>query len=156
MRITLDAKYPDIIDEVKRAIQAVCPGNRVGTYSKQGSLEIWCYSQGWPDFFPQHGLGEKHLRDIALAPWQQEIVDAYPEAFLRGLIHSDGCRFNVVQNGICYTRYQFSNRSTQIRRLFCQACERVGVRYNDNHPKNTTVQHRQDVVRFDAFIGPKS
>ncbi len=42
--------------------------------------------------FPQDGPGKKHERPIALEPWQQEIVDAHPWEFIRGLIHSDGCR----------------------------------------------------------------
>ena len=49
-------------------------------------------SQHWPCLFPQHGPGKKHERQIALEPWQQEIVDAHPWDFIRGLIHSDGCR----------------------------------------------------------------
>ena len=46
----------------------------------------------WPCLFPQHGPGRKHERRIVLASWQQEIVEAKGEAFLRGTIHSDGCR----------------------------------------------------------------
>jgi hypothetical protein len=34
----------------------------------------------------------RHTRTIALEDWQQEIVDDHPGPFLRGLIHSDGCR----------------------------------------------------------------
>ena len=46
----------------------------------------------WPEAFPQHGPGRKHERPIVLEDWQQAIVDEHPWAFLRGLIHSDGCR----------------------------------------------------------------
>jgi hypothetical protein len=38
---------------------------------------------------PTAGLRASHP---ALEPWQQEIVDAYPWEFIRGLVHSDGCR----------------------------------------------------------------
>jgi hypothetical protein len=41
---------------------------------------------------PQHGPGRKHERRIELAAWQREIVDRFPQKFLRGLLHSDGCR----------------------------------------------------------------
>ena len=50
------------------------------------------YSKHWPEVFPQAAGGRKHERPIVLADWQREIVDRFPEAFLRGLIHSDGCR----------------------------------------------------------------
>ena len=50
------------------------------------------HSIHWTCLFPQHGPGKKHARTIALEEWQQQIVDAHPGAFLRGLIHSDGCR----------------------------------------------------------------
>ena len=42
--------------------------------------------------FPQHGPGRKHKRPIVLEAWQQAIVEAHPWQFLRGLLHSDGCR----------------------------------------------------------------
>ena len=41
---------------------------------------------------PPARSGQKHERTITLEQWQQEIVDTHPGAFLRGLIHSDGCR----------------------------------------------------------------
>jgi hypothetical protein len=37
------------------------------------------YWRAWPCLFPQHGPGRKHHRRIALAPWQQSIVDEHPE-----------------------------------------------------------------------------
>ncbi len=42
--------------------------------------------------FPQHGPGRKHRRPMTLTGWQRALVDEHPQEFLRGLIHSDGCR----------------------------------------------------------------
>jgi hypothetical protein len=42
---------------------------------------------------PQHGAGTKHERSIKLAAWQLQITRTHPEQLIRGLIHSDGCRF---------------------------------------------------------------
>jgi hypothetical protein len=62
-----------------------------------------------------------------LEPWQQEIVDEHPWAFLRGLLHSDGCRtvnrFSTrLPSGrvaeYAHPRWFFSNRSDDIRGLF--------------------------------------
>jgi hypothetical protein len=44
--------------------------------------EVSLYSKHWPCYFPQHGKGLKHLRRIALAPWQRAIVDREPEELI--------------------------------------------------------------------------
>jgi hypothetical protein len=82
------------------------------------------YSTHWTCLFPQCGPGAKHTRPILLRPWQEKLalVD-HPEQFVRGLIHSDGWRGNNPVRGASgkryvYTRYQFSNRSPDIRDLF--------------------------------------
>jgi hypothetical protein len=57
-------------------------------------------------------IARKHERKIELAPWQQAIVEREPEAFIRALIHTDGCRVmnRVVVNGkdYAYSRYFFT------------------------------------------------
>ena len=87
-----------------------------------------------------------------LAEWQREIVDGHPEQFLRGLIHSDGCRTvnrftTTLPSGrvaeYAYPRYFFSNLSADIRGLFCAYCERLGVRWTQSNPRNISVSHRQ-------------
>jgi hypothetical protein len=95
--------------------------------------------------------------------WQQRIVDEYPEPFLRGLLHSDGCRaMNVAvihhKDGIKryhYPRYHFSNRSEDILALFCRACEKIGDGWKRANFKDVTVNRREDVARLDEFVGPK-
>ena len=91
-------------------------------------------SRRWREAFPQHGPGRKHERPIVLEPWQREIVDAFPQEFLRGLIHSDGCRtVNRFKTKLpsgrvaeyAYPRYFFSNLSADIRGLFCEYCEQA-------------------------------
>jgi hypothetical protein len=75
-------------------------------------VEIHSYSNAWICLFPQHGPGPKHLRKIQLEPWQEAIVEREPEQFIRGLLHSDGCRVmnRVYVNGkdYAYPRYSFS------------------------------------------------
>jgi hypothetical protein len=58
-----------------------------------GYIRIEVRWKHWPCLFPQHGVGRKQLRKIELADWQREIVAKCPEQLLRGLFHSDGCRF---------------------------------------------------------------
>jgi hypothetical protein len=91
--------------------------------------------------------------------WQQGIVDAAPEAFLRGLIHADGWRglnrVHVKGKDYQYPRYQFSNRSDDIRTLFTGACDRLGVKWRPWARYHVSVAERQSVAILDAFIGRK-
>ena len=100
-----------------------------------------------------------------MQPWQQELVDAFPGPLLRGLIHSDGCRAlntiryikgNDVIRSYANPRYLFSNNSDDIRRLFTDTCERLGVRWTQTNRFIVAVSRRRDVAFLDTFIGPKS
>jgi hypothetical protein len=113
----------------------------------------------WPCFFAQHGSGRKHDRPIALDPWQKAHVDAAPGSFLRGLIHSDGWRGTnrVVSKGKAYEypRYQFSNRSDDIRRLFTDACDALGIEWRQWTRYHVSVAQRASVALLDRYVGPK-
>jgi hypothetical protein len=89
------------------------------------------YGVLWICLFPQHGPGRKHWRTIRLEDWQHQVVDDHTGLFLRRLIHTDGWRgLNRVRakgRHYTYPRYQFSNRSDDIRRLFTDACDRLGI-----------------------------
>ena len=156
LRIFLDTRYPGIIGECRAAIGSVLPtGRATGTVAKQGCVEVYSFWKGWCCLFPQHGAGMKHTRPMVLAPWQEALVDRHPEALLRGLIHSDGCRFINTGTNWVNPRYSFSNRSHDIRRIFCEACDRLGLRYT-TCPNTVYVSRKDDVAALDAFIGPKA
>ena len=98
-------------------------------------------------------------------PWQREIVDRHPQEFLRGLLHSDGCRtINRFKTKLpsgrvaeyAYPRWFFSNRSDDIRGLFCEYCERLGIRWTQSNPRNISVSHRDSVALLDSFVPAKS
>jgi hypothetical protein len=95
------------------------------------------------------------MRRIELACWQRELARAHPDQLLRGLIHSDGCRVDNRVGGIAYPRYLFSNRSSDIKRLFCEACADFGVSWTQPSFKHISVARARDVARLDAVIGPK-
>lgn len=80
------------------------PSTRLSARPEGQLVIVSVYSRQLLCLFPQHGPGPKHRRPIRLEPWQQKIVANEPEAFLRGLIHSDGCRFinRVHINGTTY------------------------------------------------------
>jgi hypothetical protein len=127
-------------------------------------MVVTAASKQCPALFPQYGPGRKHERPIVLAEWQQAIVVRHTEQFLRGLIHSDGCRTvnrfrTTLPSGrvaeCAYPRYFFSNLSADIRDLFCEGCDRLGVRWTQSNHRNISVSHRASVARPDEFIGPK-
>lgn len=160
--VYLDDGYPGIVQACAEAMEAVRPGQHADRYEHRGSnmVIVRMYSRHWPCLFPQHGPGKKHERPIVLARWQQDIVDAQPEALLRGLIHSDGCRVmnraSTEKKTYFYSRYQFSNRSQDIHAIFRDACDRVGVAWRPSGSYTTNVSRRASVAKLDAFIGPKS
>jgi hypothetical protein len=105
--------------------------------------------------FPQHGPGRKHERPIHLEPWQGAIVVRYPHLFVRGLIHSDGCRIVANDRGRLTARYHFSNLSDDIKTLYCLALGQLGVRWTRPCDKQIAVYRKASVAVLDRFIGPK-
>jgi hypothetical protein len=55
-----------------------------------------------------------------------------------------------------YPRWFFSNRSADIRALFCEYCERLGIRWTQSNPRNISVSHRKSVAILDSFVPVKS
>jgi hypothetical protein len=163
----LDGLYPGIVAAAAAAMRAAGLDRRVSVlavkYSRAKAVQS--YSKDWPAAFPQAAPGRKHERPIVLADWQREIVDRFPEQFLKGLIHSDGCRCvnrfkTKLPSGRVaeyeYPRYFFSNLSVDIRALFCEYCERLGIHWTQSNHRNISVSHRRSVAILDGFIGPKT
>jgi hypothetical protein len=162
LRVALDLRYQEVIDDCWTAMVLTMPRHRPGfVRSASGEcVHVWACGKLWLHAFPQHGPGRKHERPIALEPWQQEIVDRHPGEFVRGLIHSDGCRTinrfkTTLPSGrvaeYAYPRYFFSNLSADIRGLFCATCDQLGVRWTLSNPRNVSVSHRKSVAVLDAL-----
>jgi hypothetical protein len=156
------AAYPNILEECVDAMRSVVPGGPVTRQSRPGIIALSAYSKHWPCLFPQHGPGLKHTRQIELEPWQYHIaIVDQPAAFIRGLIHSDGCRcVNRVrgQSGrrYVYPRYLFTNASADIRWLFCDACDALGIKWRRMNARNISIARHDSVALLDEFVGPKS
>ena len=117
----------------------------------------------WPCLFPQHGPGRKHERPIVLAPWQDEIVAAYPWDFLRGLLHSDGARVKNWATRVVagerrrydYPRWQFVNASEDILALCTRSLDQVGVPWRRSGRRTVSVSTRAGVATLDEHVGLK-
>jgi hypothetical protein len=160
LRITLDARYPGIIRECSEAMAVVMPDNRVLVQRRRSRcVDVGSWSKSWPCLFPQHGPGLKHRRKIVLLPWQDAYRHRAPQDFLRGLFHSDGSRsINTIRHPkktYVYARYLFSNRSADIRHLFADTCDLLGIEWRQMNRYNLSVAKRDSVARMDAFVGPK-
>ncbi|WP_328316935.1 helix-turn-helix domain-containing protein [Streptomyces sp. NBC_00388] len=167
LRVACSNSWPGLIAECRNAINAISPSDSLCVIQKEGCVAVTSYSKHWPCFFPQHGPGKKHDRLIRLATWQQVLVDAHPWSFVRGLIHSDGCR-NVnwttrIVDGerkrYEYPRYWFTNVSDDIRRLYTDTLDTLGVEWKScnrrGRPYNISVAKRGSVALMDEHVGPK-
>lgn len=88
-------------------------------------------------------------------PWQENLVTLATKAFLRGLIHSDGCRVIATDRGIRSIRYYFSNRSEDIKDLFCRSLDSLGIPWTRPSDRQIAIYRRDAVAKLDQFIGPK-
>ncbi|UKY49553.1 transcriptional regulator [Streptomyces inhibens] len=167
LRIACADAWPGLVDACEAAMRAVNPTRSAYRTRAQGCVSVVSYSQHWPCLFPQHGPGKKHERPIVLEAWQQQIVDEFPWEFIRGLVHSDGCRItNWATRMVAgerkryeYPRYFFTNMSADILRLYTDTLDKVGVEWKlarrSRKAENISVAKRASVALMDQHIGPK-
>ncbi|WP_405800044.1 helix-turn-helix domain-containing protein [Streptomyces sp. NBC_01506] len=167
LAITCTESWPGLMDECEAAIRAVFPDNSVCRVRRTGCSDVKVYSKHLYCLFPQHGPGRKHERPIVLASWQQEIVAEHPWGLIRGLIHSDGCRnmnwttrvVNGERKRYEYPRYWFTNVSDDIRQLYTDTLDRLGIEWRHctrhGEPYNISVAKKASVALMDAHVGPK-
>jgi hypothetical protein len=166
LRLFLDDSYPHVVEEATKALATtftvpVCAYR----YASRGRVVILQVSSpAVLEAFPQHGPGKKHLRPIRLEPWQREVTHAHPRELVRGLIHSDGCRsVNRFRTKLpsgrvaeyAYARYFFSNLSEDIKDVFCEHCDLLGIAWSRANPRYVSVHARASVASLDQFVGPK-
>lgn len=157
LRITLDAKYPGIIERCREAIDLLMPGQHAAVATQPtGCVVVSHYSKHWHCLLPQHGPGRKHLRPIRPEPWQEVLIKQATEEFIRGLIDSDGCRVVANDRGVPSVRYHFSNRSDDIRGPFCAALDDLGIPWTRPSQYQVAVYRKAATARLDEFVGPKA
>jgi hypothetical protein len=167
LRIACADAWPGLIDECEKTLRAVRPENSVFRVQNEGCVMVTSASKHWLCLLPQHGPGRKHDRHIALEPWQAQIVGDHPWAFIRGLIHSDGCRITNWTTRMIgceskryeYPRYFFTNTSEDIIRLFTGTLDALGVEWKHLNQRRSaqtiSVARRASVALMDAHVGPK-
>jgi hypothetical protein len=164
LRVSCDASYPRIIEDVATQLRQVRPQGNVWRVTAPGVVVVQSNWKHWPCLFPQHGPGRKHERPIVLEEWQREIVEEFPADFLRGLFHSDGSRVanwatrrvGGVTKRYDYPRWQFTNHSADIRDLCCWALDLLDIPWRPSNWKTISVSRRAAVARLDELIGLKA
>lgn len=166
LQVINDRRYPNISAEVLDAMRSTFPGSTPRMWASwAGESDVLHIAHpAIPNAFPQHGPGRKHTRPIELADWQRELTHAHPNALIRGLIHSDGCRcINHVKTTLPsgrvaeyeYVRYFFTNHSADIRGIFIEHCELLQVRVTQSNHRNLSISHRDSVAILETIVGPK-
>ncbi|MBT3163639.1 helix-turn-helix domain-containing protein [Streptomyces sp. Vc74B-19] len=167
LSITCTESWLGLMDNCEATMRIVFPNNSVCRVRPKGCWDVKLYSKHLWCLFPQHGPGMKHTRRIALEPWQQAIVDEHPWQFVRGLIHSDGCRVTNWTTRVIagerkryeYPRYFFTNTSADIIRLFTDTLDRVGVEWKSLNQSRAavtiSVARKASVALMDLHVGPK-
>jgi hypothetical protein len=167
LMVTCTASWPGLVDAAEDAMRRVLPWPNVSRLERAGCVDVKYYTKHWVCLFPQHGHGKKHERRIVLEPWQRAIVDAHPWEFIRGLIHSDGCRVTNWTTRLIggerkryeYPRYFFTNVSDDIRQPYTDTLDKLGVEWThctrNGNPYNISVARKASVALLDAHVGPK-
>lgn len=163
LTISCTASWPGLVEAAVTAMSTTMPLSKVHRRERRGAIEVHSQSKHWPCLFPQHGPGPKHTRSIELATWQEAVVNGHLEGFVRGLVHSDGCRsLNRVRRPgkdgdrhYEYPRYFFTNASDDIRKLYTDALDALGIEWKQNNERNISVAKAEAVARLDDFVGPK-
>ena len=161
LRVSCDSKYPEIIRSCCAAMEAIFLDKHARAAKRRdcNCVDVSIWSKHWPCLIPQHGPGRKHLRRIELVAWQRAIVNRHRRAFLKGLLDSDGTRIVATERKGNYVRraprYAFSNRSEDIKRLFCESCDALGVRWTRPCDRQIAIYRLASVAILDEFVGPK-
>lgn len=168
LRITQDVKYQHLVEEHRKALETIFEGNRAAVYHHKNSnaIDVYIHSQLIGVLFPQRGSGPKNKRDVSLEDWQLRIVEQHPDAFLRGLMQTDGSRYTRKQGNHEYVTYNFTNTSEDIIKMVEHCCDMLGLhptKYRrpsnvcSGIPRSTTkttitFNKRKDVELLDSVV----
>ena len=91
----------------------------------------------------------------ASEPWQQPLVDTATEDFIRGLIHSDGCRVVANDRGVTQHPLPLHEHSEDILGLFTAALDALEIPWTRSSKYIVSIYRKAATARLDEFVGPK-
>ena len=95
------------------------------------------------------------IRPRRAIPEQRELVARERHALIRGLIHSDGCRTVANDRGVRSVRYHFSNKSEDIKDIYCESLDALGIQWTKPSQREVAVYRKASTALLDEFVGPK-
>ena len=141
-----------LIDECVRSMGGVMPDKpvnvrrtRPGVNCASSQFSFEGVAMPVPSTRPGNEAQAQHrAQPVAAGPHRQD-----PRPLIAGLIHSDGCR--VINPSMGHTLpalHVSNNESADIRRIFCDACDQLGIPWRQ--PKKRNDLHRSPRGRRDA------
>lgn len=78
-----------------------------------------------------------------------------PSPGVRARTHSQRWLPDRCERGVKSVRYHFSNKSEDIKALYCESLDALGVRWTRPCDRQVAVYRKSSVAILDDFIGPK-
>lgn len=167
LMIANQASFVEMNNLITHSLQLLFPNKTIKHYYRKNSdcVNIKVHAMSLDELFLS-GKGVKHTRKIELKEWQDNICKQYPKDFIKGLIESDGCRFQPVKK-YEYTVYQFANASKDIHSILQKFCDILEIEYTfrtrlyKQPSKNATMfltcfNKKKAFETLESFIGKKS
>ena len=161
LRVAFDAAYPSLITEACRAIGEVIPGQRSSLYKRPQQACIVAERLQPPLGVPVPSArtgpqtqATHRARRLATAHREpaHRPLSPWPDP-LRWMARRN--RVHVKGRDYVYPRYQFSNRSDDIRKIFTDACDHLGVAWRPWGRWHISIARRDAVALLDGHVGPK-
>lgn len=150
LRISCDAKYVRLADEIINTIRFLLPKNKISIVKKTGRcFDISVYSNQLNDWIPwKVGKGSKAVQKARIPAWIKR-NPLYMRECIRGLIQTDGCIY--VDRG--YKMVNFTNNTKELTLDVRQILIELGFRASlsivklskNRHKYSTRVARMQDV-----------
>ncbi len=158
LRISCDASYPNIANEIEASLRVLFPKNKVSRVIRSDAkcFDISVYSKNLDLWMPWRiGRGSKIAQGARVPAWILE-DKSYSEACLRGLIQTDGCIY--TDRG--YHMVNFVNVCEPLARDAYTMLEALGYkpRFNTLPTKNGTtkftvkISRQTEVLRIHSLI----
>lgn len=100
-----------------------------------------------------HGRVGLHFRHGGTCAWVTNSSKQWPCLFPQ---HGPGHKHERLIALAPWQEALVSNRSDDIKRIFCDACDLLGIEWRVMNRWDISVARRASVARLDEFVGPKA
>jgi hypothetical protein len=102
-------------------------------------------------------LGDGHVTHRPPGGWTLRVAsDQQYESIIEEILAAMDTTFPGGRARGLPPRYFFTNHSGDIRRIFTEQCELLGIRVTQPNHRNPAISHRRSVAILEELVGPKS